>query len=205
MDRGTLEFQFAGPSAQDDAEALAEFLRSDFADWPARIAKRIRLKAKFDRLLEWARRRRTAGRQVPTVVLTRTQQALSLDEVPGRRHQFDYPIGWEAQLVIVEGDNRGFYVWADDARGRFKRLVVQRHRDGWQLTLVTINYAPFDGLTSGPQSLGRTRAAVVGLGPRRTGNPLCLHQSGVQGVARAFCGPDDRCTRRGTRPMNTGV
>jgi hypothetical protein len=67
---------------------------------------------------------------------------------PGRRHQFDYPIGWEAQLVVVEGPDRGFYVWADDARGRFKRLVVERHRDGWQLTLVTINAAPFDELTS---------------------------------------------------------
>lgn len=51
-------------------------------------------------------------------------------------------------MVIVEGPNRGFYVWAEDARGRFKRLVVERHRDGWQLTLVTINYAPFDSLTS---------------------------------------------------------
>ncbi|MCU0983298.1 MAG: hypothetical protein MUF25_29415, partial [Pirellulaceae bacterium] len=61
---------------------------------------------------------------------------------PGRRHQFDYPISWEAQLVVVEGPDRGFYVWADDARGRFKRLVVERHRDGWQLTLVTINAAP---------------------------------------------------------------
>ncbi|NLF73922.1 MAG: hypothetical protein GX575_33350 [Candidatus Anammoximicrobium sp.] len=67
---------------------------------------------------------------------------------PGRRQQFDYPIGWEAQLVIVEGDKRGFYVWAEDPRGRFKRLVVERHCDGWQLTLVTINYAPFDDLTA---------------------------------------------------------
>jgi len=67
---------------------------------------------------------------------------------PGRRQEFDYPIGWEAQLVIVEGEERGFYVWAEDARGRFKRLVVERHRDGWQLTLVTINHAPFDDLTA---------------------------------------------------------
>ena len=60
---------------------------------------------------------------------------------PGRQHQFDYPISWEAQLVIVEGQDRGFYVWAEDARGQFKRLVVERHRDGWELTLVTINYS----------------------------------------------------------------
>ena len=67
---------------------------------------------------------------------------------PGRKHQFDYPISWEAQLVVVEGQDRGFYVWAEDARGQFKRLVVERHRDGWELTLVTINPAPFDELTS---------------------------------------------------------
>ena len=67
---------------------------------------------------------------------------------PGRKHQFDYPLSWEAQLVIVEGADRGFYVWAEDARGRFKRLVVERFRDGWQLTLVTINPAPFDDWTA---------------------------------------------------------
>ena len=67
-------------------------------------------------------------------------------EAPGRQHQFDYPLGWEAQLVIVEGPNRGFYVWAEDVQGRFKRLVVQRDDDGWLLRLITINYAPFDEL-----------------------------------------------------------
>ncbi|MFH1920686.1 MAG: DUF6259 domain-containing protein [Planctomycetota bacterium] len=64
----------------------------------------------------------------------------------GREHQFDYPMGWEAQLVIVEGQEGGFYIWADDVKGRFKRLVVQRGEKGWRLTLVTINFAPFDEL-----------------------------------------------------------
>ena len=68
-------------------------------------------------------------------------------DVPGREHQFDYPMAWEAQMVIVEGPDRGFYVWADDARGRFKRLVVQRDNHGWRLTFVSINQAPFDRLT----------------------------------------------------------
>jgi len=66
---------------------------------------------------------------------------------PGREHQFDYPMGWEAQLVICEGDEGGFYIWADDVEGRFKRLIVRRGKTGWQLTLVTINFAPFDKLT----------------------------------------------------------
>ncbi len=68
-------------------------------------------------------------------------------ETHGRHHQFDYPMGWEAQLVIVEGPDCGFYIWADDSRGRFKRLVVDRDNRGWRLTFVAINQAPFDGLT----------------------------------------------------------
>lgn len=65
---------------------------------------------------------------------------------PGSRHQFDYPMGWEAQLVVVEGPGYGFYVWAEDAKGRFKRLVVQRRAEGWRLGFFTINDAPFDAL-----------------------------------------------------------
>lgn len=81
------------------------------------------------------------------VVPGRSGIRLSSDS-PGRRHQFDYPIGWEAQLVVVEGPEGGFFVWAEDDRGRFKRLVVDRNADGWQLTLTTINHAPFDELTA---------------------------------------------------------
>jgi hypothetical protein len=69
------------------------------------------------------------------------------DDTPGREHQFDYPVGWEAQLVIVEGPESGFYVWAEDVKGRFKRLVVHRSDTGWRLALITINFAPFDELT----------------------------------------------------------
>jgi len=68
-------------------------------------------------------------------------------ETPGDRHVFDYPMGWEAQLVIVEGAGRGFFVFADDAAGRFKRLTVTRAGDGWRLDFTTINDAPFDALT----------------------------------------------------------
>mgnify|MGYP000925444611 CR=1 FL=1 len=81
------------------------------------------------------------------VVPGRSGIRLSPDS-PGRRHQFDYPIGWEAQLVVVEGPEGGFFVWAEDDRGRFKRLVVDRNADGWQLTLTMINHAPFDQLTA---------------------------------------------------------
>ncbi|MHB8903419.1 MAG: DUF6259 domain-containing protein, partial [Thermoguttaceae bacterium] len=67
---------------------------------------------------------------------------------PAERMQLSYPISWEAQLVIVEGPGHGFYVWADDPAGRYKRLIVERHRDGWELSLITENDAPFDAQTA---------------------------------------------------------
>lgn len=65
---------------------------------------------------------------------------------PATSMSFEYPISWEAQLVIIEGKGRGFYIWADDAEGRFKRLNVTLKKDGWWLGFTTWNYAPFDNL-----------------------------------------------------------
>ncbi len=69
-------------------------------------------------------------------------------ETPGDVHSFDYPMGWEAQLVIVEGAGRGFFLFADDTVGRYKRLTATRAHGGWRLDLTSINDAPFDALTS---------------------------------------------------------
>jgi len=63
---------------------------------------------------------------------------------PGAEMSFDYPMLWEAGLVIVEGNGRGFYVWAEDPKPGYKRLVVKRSSDGWKLSFVTIANAPFD-------------------------------------------------------------
>ncbi|MHB8864315.1 MAG: DUF6259 domain-containing protein [Pirellulaceae bacterium] len=69
-------------------------------------------------------------------------------DTPGPTFQYDYPMMWEAQCVIVEGPRGGFYVWAEDPNGRYKRLIVERRPTGWRLGLITINDAPFDPLTS---------------------------------------------------------
>ena len=61
---------------------------------------------------------------------------------------------WEAQLVIVEGPRGGFYAWAEDPDGRYKRLVVERHAKGWRIGLITINDAPFDRLHPARASRG---------------------------------------------------
>lgn len=60
----------------------------------------------------------------------------------------EYPMFWEAQMVIVEGRGQGFSIWSDDTTSRFKRLQVTLKPDGWWLGFTTWNAAPFDKLTS---------------------------------------------------------
>lgn len=67
---------------------------------------------------------------------------------PGSRHQFDYPMAWEAQVLLVaHPDGGGFYVWANDPDRQYKRLVVERHPEGWQVTMYTMPLAPFSERT----------------------------------------------------------
>ncbi len=63
---------------------------------------------------------------------------------PGSKQTFDYPMTWEAQMLIVEGAGSGFYVWAEDTKGRYKRLTVERNEDGWRLGFITMPNAPFE-------------------------------------------------------------
>ncbi|MFO7976794.1 MAG: DUF6259 domain-containing protein [Candidatus Hydrogenedentota bacterium] len=65
-------------------------------------------------------------------------------ETPGSSYVYDYPRAWEAQLVVVEGENSGFYVWARDPDIHFKRLIVDRKPSGWQLHFISMAYAPFE-------------------------------------------------------------
>jgi hypothetical protein len=69
-------------------------------------------------------------------------------DTPDSEHQFEYPISWEAQFVVIAGKSGGFYVWAQDIAGRYKRLIVERNAEGWRLGFITINDAPFDSLTN---------------------------------------------------------
>ncbi|HNR30131.1 MAG TPA: DUF6259 domain-containing protein [Candidatus Hydrogenedentes bacterium] len=67
---------------------------------------------------------------------------------PGASHSFDYPMSWEAQLLIVEGEGAGFYVWAEDPDGAYKRLTIARSPEGWRIGLVTMPLAPFEDKTA---------------------------------------------------------
>ncbi len=81
--------------------------------------------------------------EMDIIIPGRSGIKLSADS-PFGTQTFDYPLAWEAQLVIVEGEGRGFYVWAGDPDGMFKRLTVDRTDEGWRLGFASINNAPFD-------------------------------------------------------------
>lgn len=58
--------------------------------------------------------------------------------------QFDYPMTWEAQFVLIQGKRGGFLVHAEDNAQKFKRLFVQ-HRDGqFWIGFETWCTAPFE-------------------------------------------------------------
>ena len=74
------------------------------------------------------------------------RSGIKLDhDVPGGYFGFSYPLGWEAQFVIVQGKKGGFWVWAEDAKGRYKTLRIWKHKSGWDLAFETQNAAPFEG------------------------------------------------------------
>lgn len=63
---------------------------------------------------------------------------------PGASQVFNYPIEWEAQMLIVEGKSGGFLLWAEDAEGIYKRLTLDRGPEGWRLGFITMPFAPFE-------------------------------------------------------------
>ena len=95
--------------------------------------------------VEWA----VGGIPLDMNILLPVTSGLKLTRTtPGVSHTFDYPCPWEAQLVIVEGNNQGFFVWAEDAKGVYKRLTVERKPEGWRLGFITMPYAPFEDKTA---------------------------------------------------------
>lgn len=90
--------------------------------------------------VEWC----IAGIPLDMNIIVPAHSGLKLSQnAPAYSESFDYPMAWEAQLVIVEGDGAGFYVWAEDTRGIFKRLTVDREEDGWRIGFITMPFAPF--------------------------------------------------------------
>ncbi len=67
---------------------------------------------------------------------------------PYKVRNYDYPLGWDAQLLIVEGKDHGFYLFGDDTHGSPKNVRVERSDKGWKIVCTSINDAPFDDKTT---------------------------------------------------------
>nr|HPK00644.1 DUF6259 domain-containing protein [Candidatus Hydrogenedentota bacterium] len=91
--------------------------------------------------VEWS----VAGIPLDRNIIVPGQSGVRLTaDTPGSQFTFEYPMTWEAQLVIVEGAGGGFYVWAQDPQAQFKRLIVERRQGGWRLRFTAMAYAPFE-------------------------------------------------------------
>ncbi len=62
---------------------------------------------------------------------------------PDGVYRFDWPMGWEAQFVLLQGKQGGFLVMSDDTTMQFKELVVYRRGGRMTLTFETQAPAPF--------------------------------------------------------------
>ena len=77
---------------------------------------------------------------------------------PSTYLKYPYPYssnGWEAQLVIVQGKDGGFYVRNTDNALQFKWFVYNRGEDDFAFDFGTYNQAPFDTHTTGNSKLWR--------------------------------------------------
>ena len=77
---------------------------------------------------------------------------LCLDQrFPAASMQFNWPMSWEAQMVVAEGAKGakgGFWVWSQDADMQFKALTWAREKGQVALGFQSHNHAPFDDLKS---------------------------------------------------------
>ncbi len=62
-------------------------------------------------------------------------------------HQFDYPLSWEAQFVLLQGKRGGLLIFAEDNAERFKVLHLEHQRGRFLIGFETRCTAPFEPLT----------------------------------------------------------
>ncbi len=56
---------------------------------------------------------------------------------------FEYPVGWDAQLAILQGGDGGFFVRSTDTTFRFKSVGYRRTAEHFGMRFQTDNPAPF--------------------------------------------------------------
>jgi hypothetical protein len=72
--------------------------------------------------------------------------------------QFNYPMEWEAQFVLIQGKRGGFLIYAEDNAERFKRLFVQHRSRQFWVGFETWCTAPFDKIQQAESVRWRIRA-----------------------------------------------
>ncbi len=68
-------------------------------------------------------------------------------DAPVGTRSFDYPLGWEAGFVLIQGARGGVLIQANDPTMSPKRADVERVRGGFRLRLMSQSEAPFDQRT----------------------------------------------------------
>ena len=64
-------------------------------------------------------------------------------ETPDGEHRFSWPMGWEAQFLLLQGKRGGFLLMSDDTTMQSKELVVRRRNGQMTLSIETRAQAPF--------------------------------------------------------------
>lgn len=65
-------------------------------------------------------------------------------DAPAGRQEFDYPMGWEAPFVLIQGKQGGFLIRAEDEQYRFKNLVLEHAQRAFRLRFESRSFAPFE-------------------------------------------------------------
>ena len=64
------------------------------------------------------------------------------------RAYIEYPLEWDAQMFLIQGEKGGYLVYHDDDGSQFKRLWLSNDGTNFNFTLETVPQAPFDNYTS---------------------------------------------------------
>ena len=65
-------------------------------------------------------------------------------DAPGSVRHFDYPLGWEAGFVLIQGARGGLLIQANDPAMTPKRLTIQPVSGGFEISLMSQAEAPFE-------------------------------------------------------------
>lgn len=67
---------------------------------------------------------------------------------PAGSFDLDYPMGWEAQFVLIQGPKGGLLIHAEDVAERFKALHIERVNEQFRIGFETRCTAPFQSKTT---------------------------------------------------------